>query len=107
VRGGPIINDVTIQDAEEVGMTSIVSVIDNGSNAPGTILSDCSEEFRQKFENADLVIAKGQGNYETLSHLPKNIYFLLQVKCPVLAKSTGYRIGSFVVKKHECAGAFR
>jgi len=98
VRGAPIINDVTIKDAQEVKMDELVAVIDNGSDAPGTILDDCSQEFRERFWSADLIIAKGQGNYETLSEVDKNIFFLLQAKCPVIARDIGCEVGSFIVE---------
>lgn len=101
VRGAPIINDITREDAQEVNMFDLVDVIDNGSDAPGTVLEDCSQEFREKFESADLIIAKGQGNYESLSDINKKIFFLLQVKCPVIARDIGCEIGSFVVKAKE------
>jgi len=104
VRGAPIINDVTIKDAQEVNMYELVDVIDNGSDAPGTILDDCSQEFRDRFESADLIIAKGQGNYETLSEVPKKIFFLLQVKCPVIARDIQCDVGSFVVKTNAEMG---
>ncbi|GAI33305.1 unnamed protein product, partial [marine sediment metagenome] len=61
VKGGPILNDATIEDAQIVGLTDIVNVIDNGSDAPGTILESCSEAFRRRFDKSDLIIAKGQG----------------------------------------------
>ena len=67
VRGKPVINDATMEDAEYTGLTKVVKIIDNGSDAPGTILSDCSRDFRRHFEQADLIISKGQGNYETLA----------------------------------------
>ena len=103
VRGEPIINDVTIEDAREVDMFDLVDVIDNGSDTPGTILENCSHEFQKRFASSDLVIAKGQGNYETLSDVNKRIFFLLQVKCPVIAKDIGFEVGSFVVKTNtEC-----
>jgi uncharacterized protein with ATP-grasp and redox domains len=73
VRGQPILNDATMSDAEATGLTQLVAVIDNGSDAPGTVLDDCSRAFIQHFRKADLVIAKGQGNYETLSELEKDI----------------------------------
>ena len=101
VRGGPIINDATIDDAREVNMLDLVDVIDNGSDAPGTILEKCSHEFQERFASSDLIIAKGQGNYETLSDVNKRIYFLLQVKCPVIAKDIGCDVGSFVVKAKQ------
>ena len=101
VRGKPIINDVTIEDAEAVRMTLLVRVIDNGSDAPGTVLSDCSEEFLERFNRADLIIAKGQGNYETLSDVDKNIFFLLQAKCPVIARDLKCRIGDYIIRKRS------
>jgi uncharacterized protein with ATP-grasp and redox domains len=89
VRGLPVINDATLADAETAGLTDIVDVISNGSDAPGTLLDDCSETFRSYFEEADLIIAKGQGNYETLAESPRPIYFLLRVKCPVVQCPVG------------------
>ena len=97
VKGKPIINDATMDDAEFVGLTKIVEVIDNGSDAPGTILETCSQSFRDRFEDADLVIAKGQGNYETLSDLDKNIFFVLKAKCPVIAEHIGCEIGDMIL----------
>lgn len=97
VKGGPILNDALMEDAEKVGLARIVDVIDNGSDAPGTILEDCSEEFCRRFEQADMVIAKGQGNYETLSDVGRGIFFLLQPKCEVLAEHLGLPIGSLVM----------
>jgi len=99
VRGFPVINDATMSDAEDAGMTELVEVIDNGSDAPGTILGDCSEAFLERFHNADLVIAKGQGNYETLSEVDKDIYFLLKAKCPVIAADIGCQVGSLVMRR--------
>lgn len=98
VRGAPVLNDAIMQDAEFAGLTDIVEVIDNGSDAPGTILEDCGENFRKAFESADLVIAKGQGNYETLSDVDKNIFYLLKVKCPVIARDIGHNVGSMVIQ---------
>ncbi|NWG12429.1 MAG: DUF89 family protein [Acidobacteria bacterium] len=97
VRGAPVINDATRLDAEVAGLTRIVRVIDNGSDAPGTLLHDCSAGFRSHFNDADLVIAKGQGNYETLIGLSKQIYFLVRVKCPVVARDLGRPVGSLVL----------
>lgn len=98
VRGAPVINDATQTDAQEVNMCDLVEVIDNGSDAPGTIVEDCSQQFRERFSSADVIIAKGQGNYETLSEVNKNIFFLFQAKCPVIARDAGCAVGSFVVK---------
>ena len=94
VRGGPVINDATMVDARQAGITDICPVIDNGSDAPGTILKDCSPAFRREFRRAGLVIAKGQGNYETLNQSGKDIIFLFQAKCPVVAAKSGHPVGT-------------
>jgi len=98
VRASPVLNDATAEDADAAGLPELVPVLDNGSDAPGTILEDCSEEFRRWFARADLVIAKGQGNFETLSAVDKNIFFLFTVKCPLVAAQIGEPVGSLVVK---------
>jgi uncharacterized protein with ATP-grasp and redox domains len=97
VRGGAVVNDATLADAEAAGLHELVEVIDNGSDAPGTILSDCSEDFRRRFAKADLIIAKGQGNFETLSDTGGNIFFLFKVKCPVIAAHVGLPLGTHVL----------
>lgn len=98
MRGAPVLNDATRADAEAAGLPEIAPVLDNGSDAPGTILEDCSDEFRGWFDRADLIIAKGQGNYETLSDVDRNIFFLFTVKCPLVARRVGEPVGSLVVK---------
>jgi uncharacterized protein with ATP-grasp and redox domains len=102
VRGAPAINDATIEDAQQTGLADLVPVISNGSDAPGTLLDECSDEFQNAFADADLVIAKGQGNFETLSDVKnKAIFFLLQIKCPVIARDIGFPVGSFVIKENN------
>ena len=98
VRGYPTLNDVTRQDADFVGLTNVASIIDNGFDAPGTVLHNCSEEFKQKFKQADLIISKGQGNYETLSSEKQNIYFLLKAKCEAIAKNIGCPVGTMILQ---------
>ncbi len=99
VRGSPVINDATREDAEYAGLTGLVRVLDNGTDIPGTVIPECSADFRQAFEEADLIIAKGQGNYETLSEVGchRAIYFLFQTKCAVAARDVGCEKGRFVV----------
>jgi len=100
VRGRPVINDVTEKDASDIGLDKICSVISNGDSSPGTIIEYCSDEFKSYFNNADLIISKGQGNYETLSDIKnKKIYFLLFTKCPVIADHIGVDVGSLVIQK--------
>jgi len=102
VRGMPILNDATMADAEVAGLTGLVEVIDNGSDAPGTLLDDCSEEFRRRFDEADMVIAKGQGNYESLNDAGREVFLVLKAKCPVIAAQLGYPVSSLVVKRGGC-----
>ena len=99
VRGIPVINDATMDDARATGIAELVEVIDNGADVPGTILQECNEAFRKRFHKAELIIAKGQGNYETLSEVEKNIFFVLKAKCPVIADDLGCQVGSLVLKK--------
>ena len=99
VKGKPIINDATMEDAMETGLCDLLRVIDNGSDAPGTILEICSPVFQKEFERSDLIIAKGQANYETLSQISgKKIFFLLKVKCPVIAHDLDCESGDLVLK---------
>ena len=97
VKGHPVINDATMEDAVATGLTQVVKVVSNGSDAPGTILELCSPEFQRWFKNTDLIIAKGQANYETLSEAAEKVYFLLMAKCPVIARDIGCKVGDMVV----------
>ena len=99
VKGSPVINDATMDDAVLAGLPRIVEVIDNGSDGPGTILETCSRMFIDRFNEADLVIAKGQGNYETLSDVDKNIFFILKAKCPVIARDLGCQVGEMILRR--------
>lgn len=99
VRGAPIINDVTFEDAEQSGIDKLATIVSNGDDAPGTDLEHVSPEFREIFESADVIIAKGQGNYEGLSNNRKNIYFMLMAKCNHVANHLGVQKGDFLVVK--------
>ncbi|MGM0517718.1 MAG: damage-control phosphatase ARMT1 family protein [Pseudomonadota bacterium] len=98
VRGAPTINDVTYQEAVEAGLDTIAEIIDNGSDAPGTLLDTTSPDFREHFDSAELILAKGQGNFESLSHVDAPIVFLLQAKCSVIAGELGIAEKGLVVK---------
>lgn len=98
VRGYPILNDVTITDAELVGMNATARVISNGSDAPSTILNRVSSEFLEVFNAADLIISKGQGNLEGLIREKRNnIFFLFMVKCETIGNIIKAGKGDFVV----------
>jgi hypothetical protein len=99
VRGAPAINDATLDDAERSGITEDFQVISNGSDTPGTWLKDCSEAFVQRFEKADLVIAKGQGNYESLSGHSRSIFFLFLAKCAAVADEIGMPTNTYVIRE--------
>ena len=101
VRGNPTINDVTMADAVASGLNKTAKLLGNGSDAPGTLLERVSREFRCEFDSTDLVIAKGQGNYESLSNSGRRIFFLTQVKCPVIARDLRKRIGDWVIAESK------
>ena len=84
VKSGPIINDALLADARACGLDTIAHVLENGTNCPGTPLTACSDALQQAFKDAELIISKGQGNFETLSEVKAEIFFLLTVKCSVV-----------------------
>jgi len=97
VRGGPIINDATRHDAERVGLTDLVPVIDPGVAVPGIALEQSSPEFRRAFDRADLIVSKGQGNFETLDALcDPRVFYVFMVKCKTVARLTGHPMKSSV-----------
>jgi len=100
VRGAPVINDATMEDVRMIGLDSVVKVIENGDNAPATVLNSVSKETKAIFENADIIISKGQGNYETLHEQKKLIYFLFKVKCPVIAEMLKLPEGSMLFQRN-------
>ncbi|MBL7064904.1 MAG: DUF89 family protein [Anaerolineae bacterium] len=101
VKEGPILNDATREDALVAGVDRVAMVVSTGSDAPGTILDRCSEEFRRLYEKAELIIAKGQANYETLSEEGPRVFCLLQTKCPVIARDVGVPVGSIVLRQGQ------
>ncbi len=86
VRGGNVINDATMEDAEEIGLTQIVPCIGNGNAAPGTIIERLSEQAKDILYNADLIISKGQGNFESLYGENLNPYYLFLCKCELFVQ---------------------
>ncbi len=104
VRSAPIINDATIEDAKFINLTKLIHVIES-NNAPGIILSDVSEEFKEYFYNKNtILLSKGQGNFESLygMELPqKDVYYLLKAKCNLMERIFGVKIGDLIFKKKE------
>ncbi len=99
VRGGPVLNDITRHDAETVAMHEVARVVDTGADLPGVLLEKSSEEFRQAWHEADLVISKGQGNFESLcgDEVDRPVFFLFMAKCRKVAGMVGCRIGDYIV----------
>ena len=107
VRSGPIINDALMEDAVICGIDKYARVISSGSDAPGTILELCSPEFMEIYNSAELIISKGQGNYEGLSsEEDRPIYFLLKAKCSVVADDVGCRVGDMILKSRAGSKEF-
>ncbi len=98
VREMPVINDATAEDAIQAGIDKIATIVSSGTDAPGTILSTCTPEFREMLNSAEFVIAKGQGNYEGLSNEAHSIFFLLKAKCQIIADDLGVAKGAIVLK---------
>ena len=97
VKDKPIINDALAQDAHACGIDKFAKIISSGSDGPGTILSRCSKKFLTLFNKADLIISKGQGNFEQLSSVSRPIYFLLMAKCPVVAREVHAPVGDIIL----------
>lgn len=99
VRGNVIINDVTMKEALEAKMDDVCTLMDSGVPTPGFVYELASPKSQKLFDSADVIIAKGMGNYECMTPLRrKNICFLLKVKCSVVASSLGHEIGSIICK---------
>jgi len=102
VKSGPILNDATMEDARLANLTGLVKVITTGNSCLGVNWSRSGAQFKKAFRNADLVLAKGQANYETLEGLKTKtpIFFLMQSKCPVVAKYMGAKLGDIIFMKN-------
>jgi hypothetical protein len=103
VREKPIINDALEEDAYFARIDKLTKIISSGCDAPGTILSLCSKKFLDIFNEADMIISKGQGNFESLSNIDyKCIFFLFKAKCSVIANDIGVNVGDIVLKESNC-----
>jgi damage-control phosphatase, subfamily I len=98
VKGAPVINDATREDAAAAALTEYTELIDNGSDGIGTLLESCSERFMNAYRSADLIISKGQANFETLEQTgDPRLFFLFKVKCPVVARALDRENGDIVL----------
>ena len=89
VRSQPVINDATMSDAHDAGMSRLCSVVGSGADTPGTVLDRCTAEFLDIMREADLVLSKGQGNYESLERVYPGVFCAFKVKCNRISKDTG------------------
>jgi len=102
VRGEPVLNDVVIGDAQQVGMESVAEVISSGSVIPGTVPQQTTADFRKRYAAADIVISKGQGNFESLTeYLDREVFFLFMAKCPVIATYLNCEIGDIILTRRS------
>lgn len=101
VRGQNVINDATIEDAKQVGLTDIVTCIGNGNGAPGTVIKLLSEEAKQALLEADMIISKGQGNFESLFGEGLNPYYIFLCKCELFVRRFGLKQYESVFMKEE------
>ena len=99
VKSRPLLNDATLDDVRAAGLGDLASVVTTGDGWPRPDLRGASEQFSAAFRQADVIIAKGQGNYEALSECDGNVFFLLIAKCPVIARDPGVNIGDLVLKR--------
>jgi len=100
VRAEPMLNDALLADAEFAGVGRSSRILTRGTGAalPETGEGHCPDEFLNAYRHADVIIAKGQGNYEWLSETTANVFFLLMAKCPVVARDVGVDVGELVLK---------
>jgi hypothetical protein len=98
VRSAPIINDAVVEDAYASGLDRCARVVSAGCDVPGVVLDRCSQAFMDVFHTADIVVSKGQGNYETLSDCGRDVYFLLKAKCTVLSGVLDVGLNEYVFK---------
>ncbi|ABR56394.1 damage-control phosphatase ARMT1 family protein [Methanococcus aeolicus] len=104
VKGKPILNDATMEDAENLKINEFAKVITTGSDIIGIILEECSEEFLKEFEQADLIIAKGMGNFESLTEYNlnhKKLYYILKAKCDPVAEFIGVDLKDSVLLSNK------
>ena len=101
VKSRPLLNDATLDDVRAAGLDGLLPVVTTGDGWPRPDLRGASEEFRAAFRQADVILAKGQGNYEALSECDGNVFFLLIVKCPAIARDLCVNVGDLVLKKAE------
>jgi len=98
VKEAPILNDATFQDADKAGIPKKAKVVSIGTDCTGILFKECSKTFLREFRNSNLIISKGQGNYKSLNDVKnKEVFFLLEIKCPIIAEDIGAKTGSIIL----------
>ncbi len=97
VRGFPMINDATVEDGKFAEIDKTAKLITTGQRLAGVVLEKSSPEFKEIFRDADTIISKGQGNFETLEEEKRKIFFLFKIKCPVVANHLNLSTGDFIL----------
>jgi len=97
VKSEPVSNDAVVEDAVASGLEPLVEIIENGSPMAGTVLQKCSREFLDLYQNAEMIISKGQANFETLVHEKRRIFFLFKVKCDLLSRKHDIPMNEYVL----------
>ncbi len=97
VKGGPVYDDLTWEDADRLGLAAFGELVSNGNRGVGTILELCSEPFRRRLASSGMILSKGQANFETLMGRAPNAYYLLRCKCPVVSRAVGRPEGEYLL----------
>lgn len=98
VKGKPVSNDALVDDAIFCGINQFANIISSGADSPGVILKYCSPEFIRIFNDSEMIVSKGQGNYEALSDQDSPLFFLLIAKCPLIARHIGCSVGDLILR---------
>lgn len=98
VRDEPVLNDITLKEAKIIGLEKYSQVISSGCSAPGMLIEQANEEFLELYNNADMILSKGQGNLEGLSEADRSIFFLLKAKCDLIADYLDVNLNDLVFK---------
>ena len=104
VKGEAVLNDAIFEDAVASGIDQVAEIIDNGSPMSGTFLPRCSPGFKDLFYSADMVISKGQANFETLADEKRRIFFLFKVKCMLLCRKHNLPLNEYVLLDNRKIG---
>jgi hypothetical protein len=104
VKGEAVLNDAIYEDAIASGIDQVAEIIKNGSPMSGTVLPRCSSEFKDLFHSADMVISKGQANFETLADEKRRIFFLFKVKCMLLCRKHNLPLNEYVLLDNQKNG---